>query len=253
MDFNSYPKLFLQSQLIINKLFLFAAITLANLILTTVKTTAVQIYTYNSSNFNHVDNNYYDSSITEENNKCLNGLLKRLPQKGDKETTEACLNTFGYNPDTNIKSPIMIVFEVGKISQSVTTTIIYKSQNQVIQESFKAVGARYKQWYPPTGIYSLDYIKSDSSSSFKPAYANFYSPSGKKDKNGYPINIGLHGREGNLMAGGGSNGCYRHRVADMKRIMVIIKNAIRESNLPANWYENTLPIAFISTQDITTN
>lgn len=223
-----------------NKLFIAALIFTA----TISKANSAQIYTYNLDNLYYIDNTYYDPSITSENNKCLDGLLKRLPQNGDKETTEACLNTFGYNPDTNIKSPVMIVFEVGKPSHTITTTIIYKIKNQIIQEKFKAVGARYQQWYPEAGMYTLDYIKSDNSPSFKPAYANFYSPKGKKDKNGNPVNIGLHGREGNLMAGGGSNGCYRHRVEDMQRFMTIIKKAGANANLPPNWYENTLPVAF---------
>ena len=47
------------------------------------------------------------------------------------------------------------------------------------------------------------------------------------------------------MAGNGSNGCHRHRVEDMKRIMAIIKSAGRDAGLPDNWYENTLPIAII--------
>ncbi|GJD20199.1 hypothetical protein RIVM261_051550 [Rivularia sp. IAM M-261] len=224
-----------------NKLFIAALIFTA----TISKANSAQIYTYNLDNLYYIDNTYYDPSITSENNKCLDGLLKRLPQNGDKETTEACLNTFGYNPDTNIKSPVMIVFEVGKPSHTITTTIIYKIKNQIIQEKFKAVGARYQQWYPEAGMYTLDYIKSDNSPSFKPAYANFYSPKGKKDKNGNPVNIGLHGREGNLMAGGGSNGCYRHRVEDMQRFMTIIKKAGANANLPPNWYENTLPVAFV--------
>ncbi|BDA66320.1 hypothetical protein CAL7716_004860 [Calothrix sp. PCC 7716] len=224
-----------------NKLFIAALIFTA----TISKANSAQIYTYNLDNLYYIDNTYYDPSITSENNKCLDGLLKRLPQNGDKETTEACLNTFGYNPDTNIKSPVMIVFEVGKPSHTITTTIIYKIKNQIIQEKFKAVGARYQQWYPEAGMYTLDYIKSDNSPSFKPAYANFYSPKGKKDKNGNPVNIGLHGREGNLMAGGGSNGCYRHHVEDMQRFMTIIKKAGANANLPPNWYENTLPVAFV--------
>ncbi|OKH55583.1 L,D-transpeptidase [Calothrix sp. HK-06] len=214
--------------------------------ITISKADSAQIYTYNPDNLSLTDNTYHDHSITSENNKCLDGLLKRLPQNGDRETTEACLNTFGYNPDTNITSPVMIVFEVGKPSQTITTTIIYKIKNKIIQEKFQAVGARYQQWYPEAGMYTLDYIKSDNSPSFKPAYANFYSPKGKKDKNGNPVNIGLHGRAGNLMAGGGSNGCYRHRVEDMQRFMTIIKKAGADANLPPNWYQNTLPVAFVS-------
>lgn len=209
------------------------------------KSQAAQIYTYNDDNFNPNENIYYDPTITETNNKCLSGLIKRLPQKGDKEATEACLNTFGYNPDTNIKSPVMIVFEVKKTSQLVTTTIIYRSKNQIIKEQFQSIGARYEEWHPPAGMYTLDYIQYDNSASFKPAYANFYSPAGKKDKHGHPVNIGFHGRESNLMAGGGSNGCYRHRVADMRRLMTIINSVGKEAKLPAQWYKNTLPIAMI--------
>lgn len=214
--------------------------------ITISKANSAQIYTYNPDNLSLTDNAYHDPSISSENNKCLDGLLKRLPQNGDRQTTEACLNTFGYNPDTNITSPVMIVFEVGKPSQTITTTIIYKIKNQIISEKFQAVGARYQQWYPEAGMYTLDYIKSDNSPSFKPAYANFYSPKDKKDKNGNPVNIGFHGRAGNLMAGGGSNGCYRHRVEDMQRFMTIIKKAGANANLPPNWYENTLPVAFVS-------
>lgn len=224
-----------------NTLFISALIFTA----TISKADSAQIYTYNLDNLNHIDNTYYDPSITSENNKCLDGLLKRLPQSGDRQTTESCLNTFGYNPDTNIKSPVMIIFEVGKPSHIITTTIIYKIKNQIIQEKFKAIGARYQQWYPDAGMYTLDYIKSDNSPSFKPAYANFYSPKGKKDKNGNPVNIGLHGREGNLMAGGGSNGCYRHSVEDMQRFITIIKKAGADAKLPSNWYEDTLPVAFV--------
>ncbi|BAZ15448.1 hypothetical protein NIES4071_73200 [Calothrix sp. NIES-4071] len=228
--------------------FIFTAIVTGNINLAISKANSAQIYTYNYDNLNLAENTYNDPSITLENNKCLNGLLKRLPQYGDKQTTEACLNTFGYNPDTNIKSPVMIVFEVGKPSQTITTTVIYKIKNQIITEKFQAVGARYKQWYPEAGMYTLDYIKLDNSPSFKPAYANFYSPTGKKDKNGNPVNIGFHGREGNLIAGGGSNGCYRHRVQDMQRFMTIIKKAGASANLPTNWYQNTLPVAFVSTE-----
>jgi hypothetical protein len=230
--------------------FIFTAVVAANLNLTISQANSAQIYTYNPDDLNLTDNTYHDPSITEENNQCLNGLVKRLPQNGDKQTTDACLNTFGYNPDTNIKSPMMIVFEIGKSSQTVTTTIIYKIKNQIMREQFSAVGARYYQWYPPTGIYTLDYIKSDNSPSFKPAYANFYSPKVKKDKNGNSVNIGFHGREGNLMAGGGSNGCYRHSVLDMQRIMAIIKKVGASANLPSGWYENTLPVVFVSKTEI---
>lgn len=224
----------------------FIVVGLNNIIFTHQKSHAAQIYTYNINHLNAEANIYFDPSITEENNKCLNGLINQLPQKGDIETTQTCLNTFGYNPDTNIKSPVMIVFEIGKSSQQLTTTVIYKSKNgKINREKFQAVGARYSQWYAPTGIYTLDYIVPDNSPSFKPAYANFYSPQNKKDKNGYPVKLGFHGRKGNLMAGNGSNGCHRHRVGDMKRIMAIIKNAGKDAGLPDNWYENTLPIVII--------
>jgi hypothetical protein len=212
------------------------------------KADSAQIYTYKTDNLSFADNIYNDPSITSENNMCLNGLLKRLPQNGDKQTTEACLNTFGYNPDTNITSPVMMVFEAGKSSQTITTTIIYRINNKIITEKFQGVGARYQQWYPEAGMYILDYIKLDNSPSFKPAYANFYSPVGKKDKSGNKVNIGFHGREGNLMAGGGSNGCYRHSVKDMQRFMAIIRKAGADAKLPANWYQNTLPVAFVSTE-----
>jgi hypothetical protein len=230
---------------------LILVIFISNITLQLQKSEASEIYSYNFENFDITRNIYHDSNLIEENNQCLNGLLNQLPQQGDSYTTEACLNTFGYNPDTKIKSPVMIVFEIGKTSQEVTTTIIYKSRNgQTHHEHFQAVGAHYYEWYPPIGMYSLDYIKSDNSSSFKPAYGNFYSPKGKKDKNGNPVNIGFHGREGNLMAGNGSNGCYRHRVADMKRIMAIIHNAGQDAGLPSKWYENTLLIAVISTSKV---
>lgn len=218
-----------------------------NIVSPVQKSNAAQIYSYDFDNRNQFNNIYDDPSLVSENNQCLNGLLNRLPQTGDKATTEACLNTFGYNPDKNIKSPVMIVLEIGKNSQLVATTLIYKNKNgQIQQEQFKAVGARYHQWHAPSGIYTLDYIKHSSNPSFKPAYANFYSPKGQKDKNGNPVNIGFHGREGTLMAGNGSNGCYRHRVADMRRIMKVIKKVGQDEGLPDNWYENTLPIAVIS-------
>jgi hypothetical protein len=211
------------------------------------KSNAAQIYSYNLAYFDSNRSIYYDPYITEENNKCLNGLLNRLPQKGDKETTEACLNTFGYNPDKKIKSPVMIIFEIGRTSQEIITTLVYKNKNgQINQEHFQAVGARYYSWYAPAGMYTLDYIKLDNSPSFKPAYGNFYSPEGETDKNGNPVNIGFHGREGNLMAGNGSNGCYRHHVIDMKRITRIIESTGQEVGLPYRWYEDTLPIAIIS-------
>ncbi|MUG92286.1 L,D-transpeptidase family protein [Scytonema sp. UIC 10036] len=221
--------------------------SLINIIFQPQKSNAAHIYAYNFEKFKATKSVYYDPSITKENNQCLNGLLNQLPQQGDKKTTEACLNTFGYNPEKKIKSPVMFVFEIGKTSQDVTTTLIYKSKNgQIHQEKFKAVGSRYYEWHIKSGIYTLDYIKPDRSPAFKPAYGNFYSPEGEKDKNGNPVNIGFHGREGNLMAGNGSNGCYRHRVEDMKRIMTIVKNAGEDANLPHNWYESTLPIAVIS-------
>ena len=246
-------------------------LTLIILILNSVfggnqKSQAAQIYTYDTDNFNGDTNIYSNPSITEENNKCLNGLVNQLPQTGDIESTQACLNTFGYNPDTNITSPVMIIFEIdgteiggteiggtkinrtkiGKTSPQLTTTIIYKSQNGTInREKFRAVGARYSQWYAPEGMYTIDYIVPDSSPSFKPAYANFYSPPNQTDKNGYPVRLGFHGRKGNLMAGNGSNGCHRHSVGDMKRIMTIIKKAGRDAGLPKNWYKDTLPVAII--------
>ncbi|KYC37293.1 hypothetical protein WA1_47630 [Scytonema hofmannii PCC 7110] len=220
-----------------------------NIIFQPQKSNAAHIYAYDFENLNATKSVYYDPSITKDNNQCLNGLLNQLPQKGDKKITESCLNTFGYNPNKKIKSPVMFVFEIGKTSQEVTTTLIYKSKNgQIHQEKFKAVGSRYYEWHIKPGIYTLDYLKSDNSPSFNPAYGNFYSPKGEKDKNGNPVNIGFHGREGNLMAGNGSNGCYRHRVQDMKRIMMIVKNAGEDAGLPYNWYESTLPIAVISTQ-----
>lgn len=220
-----------------------------NLVILLKKSNAAQIYIYDFENLNSPESIYYDPKITKENNDCLNGLLHQLPQNGDKKTTEACLNTFGYNPNKKIKSPVMFVFEIGKTSQEVITTLIYKNKNgQIHQEKFKAVGSRYYEWHIKTGIYTLDYLKPDNSPSFKPAYGNFYSSEVEKDKNGHPVNIGFHGREGNLMAGSGSNGCYRHRVQDMRRVMTIIKNAGEDAGLPRNWYESTLPIAVISTK-----
>jgi hypothetical protein len=221
-------------------------LTSTNLNLLLQKSNAAQIYPYNFHNFNSNQSLYYDPSLADDENKCLNGLLNRMPQTGDRETTEACLNTFGYNPEQKIKSPVMIVFEIGQTSQEVITTLIYKSKNgQINHQRFHAVGARYYEWHPPVGMYTLDYIKRDNSSSFKPAYGNFYSPKGEKDKSGNPINVGFHGREGNLMAGNGSNGCYRHYVSDMKRILTIIKNAGKDADLPSNWFEETLPIVVI--------
>jgi len=225
------------------------ATTATNMVYSIQKASAAQIYSYIFENFDTSASVYRDPSLASEENKCLNGLLNRLPQTGDKETTEACLNTFGYNPERRIKSPVMIVLEIGKNSQEVSTTLIYQSKNgQTHQEHFQAVGARYQEWNAPSGIYTLDYLKPDSSRYFEPAYGNFYSPKGEKDKNGHPVNIGFHGREGNLMAGNGSNGCYRHRVADMKRILAVVKNVGQDAGLPSNWYENTLPIAVISPQ-----
>jgi L,D-transpeptidase catalytic domain len=223
------------------------AATANNMVYSIQKTVAAQIYSYNFDDLDISTSVYRDPSLASEENKCLNGLLNRLPQTGDQETTEACLNTFGYNPDKKIKSPVMIVLEIGKTSQEVTTTLIYKSRNgQIHQEHFQAVGARYQQWDAPSGMYTLDYLKADNSPSFKPAYGNFYSPKGEKDRNGNPVNIGFHGREGNLMAGNGSNGCYRHRVQDMKRILAVVKNVGQNLGLPSSWYDNTLPIAVIS-------
>ncbi len=225
---------------------IFITLISTNMNLLLQKSNAAQIYLYNYHNFNSHQSVYYDQNLAIEENKCLNGLLNQMPQTGDRETTEACLNTFGYNPEQNIKSPIMIVFEIGKTSQEVTTTLIYKSKNgQINRERFYAIGARYYEWHPPAGIYTLDYIQRDNSSSFKPAYGNFYSPKGQKDKNGNPINFGFHGREGSLMAGNGSNGCYRHRVTDMKRMMTLIKNAGKDIHLPYNWFETTLPIVVL--------
>ncbi len=210
------------------------------------KSNAAQIYTYNFDNFDENKKVYHDPTVNLDNNKCLNGLINKLPQKKDKDSIEACLNTFGYNPEKKIKSPVMIVFEINENSQKLTTIIIYKSKNgQIHQQRFSGVGARYSQWYAPQGIYTLDYLKPQTNPSFKPGYGNFYTALEEKDKNGNPVNIGFHGRSGNLMAGNGSNGCHRHSVADMTRIMDIIKNAGKESNLPFNWYENTLPIAVI--------
>ncbi len=237
------------SKIVIHNLLMLIYLTSLNVSLLLEKTHAAQIYSYTLDNYNPIQRVYYDETLASNENKCLNGLLNRMFQTGHKETIEACLNTFGYNPENKIKSPVMIVFEIGQTSPEVTTTIIYKSKNNQINiESFSAVGARYYEWHPPYGTYTLDYIKRDNSSSFKPAYGNFYSPTGQKDKNGIPVNFGFHGREGNLMAGKGSNGCYRHRVKDMNRIMTIIKNAGKDVNLPSNWFENNLPIAVISTQ-----
>jgi len=212
------------------------------------KSNAAQIYTYNPENFDEISQTYHDSTINQDNNKCLNALINRLPQKGDKYSTQACLNTFGYNPEKKIKSPVMIVFEINQNSQKLTTIVIYQSKNgQIHRQLFKGVGARYSEWYAPQGIYTLDYLKPQTNPSFKPAYGNFYTALGEKDKNGNPVNIGFHGRSGNLMAGNGSNGCHRHSVADMTRIMDIIQNVGKESKLPSNWYENTLPIVVIAT------
>ncbi|MDY6899741.1 MAG: L,D-transpeptidase [Cyanobacteriota bacterium] len=237
------------SKVLVCKLLILICLTLTNMSLLWDKTHAAQIYSYDFDNYNQIQSVYHDQSLASNENKCLNGLLNRMVQIGNKETIEACLNTFGYNPENKIKSPVMIVFEIGETSPEVTTTIIYKSKNnQINRESFSAVGARYYQWHPPHGIYTLDYIKRDNSSSFKPAYGNFYSPRGQKDKNGNAVNFGFHGREGNLMAGKGSNGCYRHQVSHMNRMMTIIRNAGKEINLPSNWFENNLPIAVISKQ-----
>lgn len=211
------------------------------------KSEAAQIYTYNYNYFNSHQNIYHDPTLEITENNCLNGLLNRKPQTGDKQTIAACLKTFGHNPETKITSPIIIIFETGETSQKVTTTLIYQRKNgQIYRESFNAVGAKYYEWHPPPGIYTLDYIHRDNSASFRPAYGNFYSPQNQKDKNGNPINFGFHGRVGNLMAGNGSNGCYRHQVADMKRIITIINNAGKEQNLPTNWFEKTLPIVVIN-------
>lgn len=236
------------SKIVFYNLLMLLVLTSLNVSLLLEKTHAAQIYSYEFDNYNPNKSIYYDSTLASNENKCLNGLLNRMPQTGDKETVESCLNTFGYNPENKTKSSVMIVFEIGQTSPEVTTTIIYKSKNnQINRESFSAIGARYYEWHPPHGIYTLDYINRDNSSSFKPAYGNFYSPKGQKDKNGNPVNFGFHGREGNLMAGKGSNGCYRHKVTDMKRIMTIINNAGKELNLPSNWFESNLPIAVIST------
>lgn len=55
-------------------------------------------------------------------------------------------------------------------------------------------------------------------------------------------------RGGNiLMAGKSSNSCYRHKVADMNKIMTIIKNAGKDLNLLSNWFEHHLSIAVITT------
>jgi hypothetical protein len=238
------------SKIVIRNLLMLMCLTSLNGSLLLEKTYAAQIYSYKLDNYNSTQSVYYDQTLASKENKCLNGLLNRMFKTGDKETIEACLNTFGYNPENKRKSPVMIVFEIGETSPEVTTTIIYKSKNnQINLERFSSVGARYYEWHPPYGIYTLDYIKRNSSSSFKPAYANFYSPRGQKDKNGIPVNFGFHGREGNLMAGKGSNGCYRHQISDMNRIMTIIKNAGKQLNLPSNWFENNLPIAVISTQE----
>ena len=237
------------SKIVFRNLLMLMCLTSLNVSLLLEKTHAAQIYSYALDNYTPGQRVYYDQTLASNENKCLNGLLNGMVQTGDKETIEACLNTFGYNPENKIKSPVMIVFEIGQTSPEVTTTIIYKSKNgQIKWERFSAVGARYYQWHPPYGIYTLDYIKKDNSSSFKPAYGNFYSPRGQKDKNGNQVNFGFHGREGNLMAGKGSNGCYRHQVKDMSRMMTIIKNAGKEVNLPSNWFEHNLPIAVISTQ-----
>ena len=210
------------------------------------KSNAAQIYSYDFDNLDSTAKIYHDPSINSDNNKCLNALINRLPQKGDKDSTQACLNTFGYNPGKNIKSPVMIVFEINQNSQKLTTIVIHQNKNgQIHRQHFKGVGARYAEWYAPQGIYTLDYLKPQTNPSFKPAYGNFYTALEEKDKNGNPVNIGFHGRSGNLMAGNGSNGCHRHSVEDMKIIMDIIKNAGEESKLPFNWYENTLPIAVI--------
>ena len=211
------------------------------------KSNAAQIYTYDANNFDVTSKVYHNPSINSDNNKCLNALINGLPQKGDKDSIQACLNTFGYNPEKKIKSPVMIVFQINQNSQKLTTTVIYKNKNsRILRERFEGVGARYSEWYAPQGIYSLDYLKPQTHPSFKPAYGNFYTALEEKDKHGNPVNIGFHGRSGNLMAGNGSNGCHRHSVADMKKILDIIKNAGKEAQLPFNWYENTLPIAVIS-------
>ena len=211
------------------------------------KSNAAKIYTYDANNFDETSKVYYNPIINSDNNKCLNALINGLPQRGDKDSIEACFNTFGYNPEKKIKSTVMIVFEISQNSQKFTTTVIYKNKNsRIIRERFEGVGARYSEWYAPQGIYTLDYLKPQTNPSFKPAYGNFYTAVEEKDKNGNPVNIGFHGRSGNLMAGNGSNGCHRHSVADMKRIINIIKNAGKEAQLPFNWYENTLPIAVIS-------
>jgi len=241
-----YPLFTNSSNIIFTNLLMLTFLTLINLSWFLGKAQAAQIYSYNFDNYSPLENTYYDPTLALNENKCLNGLINEIVQTGDNTTVEACLNTFGYNPDKKIKSPVMIVFEIGETSPRVTTTIIYKSKNgQINSEHFSAVGARYHEWHPPYGIYTLDNIVRDNSPSFKPAYGNFYSPVGQKDKNGNRVNYGFHGREGNLMAGKGSNGCYRHKVTDMNRIIAIIKNAGRDANLPANWFENNLPIAVI--------
>lgn len=236
-----------RSSFILNAVTIFITSISINFTSSIHKSNAAQIYPYNFENFDETSKVYHDTTISLDNNKCLNGLINGLPQKGDKPSTQACLNTFGYNPEKKITSPVMIVFEISQNSPKLTTIVIYQSKNgQIHQERFKGVGARYSQWYAPQGIYTLDYLKPQKNPSFKPAYGNFYTALEERDKNGNPVNIGFHGRSGNLMAGNGSNGCHRHRVTDMKRIMTIIKNAGKEAKLPDNWYENTLPIAVIS-------
>lgn len=177
------------------------------------KSNAAQIYTYDSDNFDANSNVYHNPTINSDNNKCLNALINGLSQTGDKDSIQACLNTFGYNPEKKIKSPMMIIFEISKKSQQLTTIVIYQSKNgQIHRQRFRGIGARYSEWYAPQGIYTLDYLKPQTNPSFKPAYANFYTALGEKDRNGNPVNIGFHGRSGNLMAGNGSNGCHRHSV-----------------------------------------
>ena len=239
------------SKIALHIILMIASMTSINLSLLLQKSNAGQIYFYNFNNFNYNQSLYYDPNLADDENKCLNGLINRLPQTGDKETTEACLNTFGYNPRQKIKSPVMIIFEIGKTSQEVTTSILYKSKNgQINQKYFHAVGARYYEWHPPAGIYTLDYINRDNTSNFKPAYGNFYSPKDQKDKNGNPVNFGFHGREGSLMVGNGSNGCYRHQVSDMRKIITIINNAGKDTNLPFDWFDKTLPIVVLNSNFI---
>ena len=211
------------------------------------KSNAAQIYSYDFDILDSTATVYHDPSVNSDNNKCLNALINVLPQTGDKDSIQAWLNTFGYNPEKKIKSPMMIIFEISQKSQQLTTIVIYQSKNgQIHRQRFRGIGARYSEWYAPQGIYTLDYLKPQTNPSFKPAYGNFYTALGEKDRNGNPVNIGFHGRSGNLMAGNGSNGCHRHSVADMKSIIDIINNVRKESNLPLNWYENTLPIAIIA-------